>query len=121
MYRSQKRISTDGLQQLKSDLALFLQKKKTIPCRSLKRHVSLVKLPDAIAKRHDAKRRLQSFIVALDIVRFASEYTERIIGKQTCYEIRGCDSDGRIVIVHLREEVVRKDRMLFFVSCSTTR
>lgn len=119
MYQSRKHISTENLKQLTSDLQLLLQHKKKILCRSLKRAVSLEKLPDAITKRHDAKRRLQALDVAIDIVRHAPSCKERTIGKQKSYELRGKDANKKIVIVHLREEVVQNDRILFFVSCAT--
>ena len=119
MYQSKKRISTDNMQQLKSDLGYLLKRQKKVICKSLKRPVSLEKLPDVFTKRHDAKRRLQALIVGLDIVRHSPSCAKRIIKGYICYEFRGKDIEGNLVTVHLREEVMRKDRILFLVSCST--
>ena len=68
MFQSKKCISTDNLQQLKSDLDCFLKKRKKVKCKSLNRTVSLEKLPDALTERHDSRRRLQALNVGLDIV-----------------------------------------------------
>lgn len=118
-YQSKRRISTDTLRQLKLDLDLFLKQRKVVPCKILKRNVSLAKLPEVITERYDVKRRLQAFEVAIDIIHYARKYTEKLLGGCICYEFRGYSADGRIVIVHLREEVVHKDRILFLVSCAT--
>lgn len=117
MYQSSKKVSTDGFLQLKSDITLFLQRKDKIYCKALKRHVFLSKLPKAITERKDAKRRLQAFEVAIDILRSASTYNRKYIKGYVCYEIKGLDISGKIIAIHIREEVVQKDRILFFVSC----
>ena len=118
MYQSRKRISGKGMQQLKSNLSTFVNRKDRVYCKALKRPVSLDKLPTVITERHDAKRRLQVFDVALDILRNETQCAECVLNGYTCYEIRGKAADGNVVIIHLREEVIHKDRVLFFVSCA---
>lgn len=105
--------------QLKSDIERLLKCHKKIFCKSLRRHVSLNKLPKAITARKDSRRRLRALAVALDIVRHAPSCKIKMIDKHRCYELRGYDVDGALVIVHLREEIIAKDRILFLVSCAT--
>ena len=117
MYQSKKTCSTGDLQKLRSYLDVFLSKKNKIYCRALQRKVSLDKLPEVLLGRRDAKRRLSKFIVAVDILRYSHEVSEDSIDDCRCFEIRGLDANGILVIVHLREERVRNDRVLYFVSC----
>jgi hypothetical protein len=118
MYHSEERISVQNLKQLRSDLQVFLERKKKIYCKALKRPVYLSKLPEVITgRKKDRKRRLQSFNVAVDILRNEKNYTKSEIDGCTRFEICGCDADGRTVKVHLREERIQNDKRLFFVSC----
>ena len=117
MYQSKKKISSQNRQWLETDVNRFLDKKKQIYCKALKRKVSLEKLPAAITERRDAKRRLQRLYVAIDILQYAKEYTVKKIDKKQCYELRGHSVDDQEVIVHVREEVQNKNKVLFFVSC----
>jgi len=118
MFRSKKRISSTGsLQQLKSNLNSIIKKKRKIYCKTLKRSVFLSRLPAAITERHDAKRRLQCFDVALDILKNNTYFRIKTVGGEPCYEIYGKDARGKTVVVHLREETHKKDRKLFFISC----
>jgi len=117
MYRSKRQISRENLPKLKANLVLFLRQKNRVYCRALKRPVHLTKLPDALVERQDAKRRLQRFLVAVDILAGAKTYERRQLRGKTNYEITGMDVNGVLVCVHVREEVVRKDRILYFVSC----
>lgn len=117
MYQSNRRILTRNSQRLHTDVKELLHTKKKIRCKSLGRFISLQKLPEAIVNRRDSKRRLQSFWVALDIVKHAPSYRNVIIDGYRCFELRGVDALGAVVIVHLREEHVQKDRIVYFVSC----
>ena len=119
MYQSRKKISTSNLAQLKCNLDAVLQRRKNVYCKALKRPVSLQKLPQVITERKDAKRRLQAFEVAIDILRNEVEYKASVIKGYACFEVTGYDASSTKVMVHLREEYVQKDRVLFLVSCAT--
>ena len=117
MYVSTIQISELNHWKLQMNLHVFLNGKSKIYCGHLRRYISLAKLPNALTKRKDAKRRLQRFWVAIDILRHARFCNEQFIDGYICYEFRGNDRNGTLVIVHVREEVVRKDKILFLVSC----
>ena len=117
MFQSGQKISRGSTSQLLQELEQFLAQKHKVYCRYLRRPVFLTKLPNAISKRRDARRRLQAFRVALDITQHA--YTGKVmkIDGDICHELRGKDAEGKTVIVHLREEKVNSDQKVFFVSC----
>ena len=121
MYRSKKRISINNRRRLTADLSEFLSKKKKVRCKALGRFVSLEKLPEVITNRYDAKRRLQAFMVAIDILQHSSSCIAMERRGKQCFELRGCDIEGCVVIVHLREETIHRNRILFFVSCATKK
>jgi len=117
VYRSKQQISSKNLPQLKAELLLYLQQKSKIYCKALKRHAHLSKLPDAITERKDAKRRLQRFLVAIDILAKEKTYKQKCFKKHINYAITGLDANNEPVFVHIREEITQKDRILYFVSC----
>ena len=118
-YQSKIAISQKSKQVLTKKLLLFLEKNHKTYCKALKRKVFLDKLPDAIIERkQSATHRLQCFFVAIDILKH--ETTSSVRERSGCleYEIIGTDCNGKKVYVHLREELsIKKDRVLFFVSC----
>lgn len=99
-------------------LKKFLKKNKKISFKSLKREVSLAKLPEAITERkRDAKIRLQCFFVAIDILRKSHGHKELTINGDTCFEVHGKDKNGDNVFLHLREEKSEhKDRIVYLIS-----
>ena len=98
---------------MKSRLIIFLRNHSWIHCKALNRKIFLSKLPDAIIKRSNAKNRLQCFWVALDILKKSHSF---IVSTKNEYEIKGLSADGNIVFIHLREEKISKDKMMFLIS-----
>lgn len=119
MYQSKQIISNHSKHTLAKRLEIFLQENHRIYCRALKRNISLEKLPEAIlSRRKSATVRLQRFFVAIDILSRAKNYTVRESKGCLEYEILGMDLNHEKVYIHLREELsIKKDRILFFVSC----
>lgn len=117
MYYSKLGISHHGKEILLQRLHVFLEKQKTVYCRALKRKVFLGKLPEVLRNRHDVKRRLQSFFVAMDILQNCSQYTISHKDGYKCFEMVGKDSNNKKVFIHVREEEHHKDKMLYFISC----
>lgn len=119
MYKSKIPISKKSKEILAKKLEEFLASHQKIYWKSRKRTISLKKLPEAILKRkQSATWRLQRFFVALDILKNESLFSVR--EKNGCleYEIMGLDQNNKKVTIHLREELsIRKDRVIFFVSC----
>lgn len=119
MYQSKIKISQKNKSSLEKDLNHFLMYHKKWYCRVLKRKISLEKLPDAIVKRSSSsRRRLQCFFVSIDVLRNSKKVVSRIEKGFLEYEVIGCDSTGKKIRVHLREEISnKKDKELFFISC----
>ena len=119
-FKSKLNVSHKNLESLKTDLLRFLNKNQYVYCRSLKRKISLQKLPDAIVKRKSsARKRLQKFPVAINILKHSKLFTQNKNDlKQIQYEIKGLSHCGKIVTIHLREEVdSQKNRQIYFISC----
>ncbi len=119
MYKSKIRISTETKNKLVKKLNDFLVKNKKIYCRSLKRKIYLNKLPETIIRRKtSASKRLQRFFVAIDILKHEKKFKVRENKGCLEYEIIELDSLKNKVYIHLREELtLKKDRILYFVSC----
>ena len=117
MYKSKKIIQNKALLSLKGDLYQFLIDNQKIYCSALKRPVFLSKLPDVILRRKSTvKKRLECFIVAIDILRHDKVCKQNSSNKQE-FALLGSDCNGVLVEIHLREESSDKDKKLFFVSC----
>ncbi len=119
MYKSKIEISKKSKKILTVKLLEFLASHSKTYCKALKRSISLSKLPDAILKRKESSTsRLQRIFVAFDILKNEVDVTARESKGCLEYEIIGKDRDGKIIYIHLREELsLTKDRILFFVSC----
>ncbi len=119
MYKSQLAIESKAKAILIRKLDKFLKNNQKVYCKSLKRTVFLDKLPDAILKRkQSATKRLQRFFVSIDILKNQKKYFIREYKGCLEYEIIGLDQNNKKVYIHLREELsIKKDRMLFFISC----
>jgi hypothetical protein len=119
MYQSKIAISKKTKRILTVKLNEFLTAHQKTYCKALKRPVSLDKLPEAILNRKESSTtRLQKFFVALDILRNETRCMARENKGCLEYEIKGLDRTGKTIYIHLREELsIKKDRVLFFVSC----
>lgn len=118
MYQSKRSITNKDLFSLKNDLDDFLQRHEYITAKSFKnRKVFLSKLPEVIVgRKSSAKKRLSCFLVAMDILKHSKRY--KIYSKnENEVTIQGLGNDGRIVEIHLREELDKKNKKLFFISC----
>ena len=118
-YKSKKKVSQKNKKNLVKDLDNFLLGFNKIYCKALKRTVSLSKLPNCLLQRKtSATDRLQKFWVAIDILKHEKKF--RVRENKGCleYEISGMDILGQKIYIHLREELsLKKDRILFFISC----
>lgn len=119
IYQSSISTSHKNLDLLKKELSRFLSANTNIHCKALKRNIALSKLPEVITNRKSsAKRRLQCFNVAVDILKHARHYKERTYKGFKEYSIIGHSANGFEIEIHLREErTEQKDRKLFFISC----
>lgn len=71
-------------------------------------------------KRHDKNRRRQKFISALELLsRVKKKHMTDKIKEPTgrySYEFKGITPSGKLVGVHIREEIERKDKKLYLIS-----
>lgn len=102
---------------MKADLNDFLSCHKFVYTKAFRRKVFLDKLPEVIIQRKSsAKKRLACFGVAMDILRQTRKSSQNL--KNTSeYSLEGISQEGFLVEVHLREEIDKRDRKLYFVSC----
>ena len=118
MYQSKKMVLKQDIRKARSELISFLGRSSDkIYCKALKRFVFLEKLPECIVHRHDAKRRLNLIFVAFDILKNETIFKKKKVGRWNCFEISGLDRNGVEVCIHVREEVRKYDKKLYFVSC----
>lgn len=118
-YRSKKFIAKQGTKDLKVLLQKYLRDHKFVYCKSLKnRKIFLEKLPEAITARKDCKYRLQAFWVGVDILQKSrlKPKIKRNDKKIIEYEFQGLFADGKKVKIHVREELVKKDKKIFLTS-----
>jgi hypothetical protein len=79
MYKSKLTISTKNKKNLSKKLDIFLKKNDKIKCKILKRNIFLSKLPEIILNRKlSALYRLQTFFVAIDILKHEQKFTLRM-------------------------------------------
>jgi hypothetical protein len=117
MYKSNKFIQNKSLPSLKKDLQNLLNSHKYIYCKALRRKIFLDKLPEVIIKRLDARRRLQCFFIAIDVIKNSQNYMEREKDKQIEFEFFGFSAENKKVFIHIREEKdAQKNKRLFLVS-----
>ena len=119
MYQSKIKISTENKRALSWKMLIFLELNTNIYCKSLKKQISLSKLPDVIFKRKEsATSRMKRFFVAIDVLKKEKVYKKRVEKKMNEYEIIGLDQDWVKVYIHLREEInKKKDKIIYFISC----
>ncbi|MDA9129107.1 hypothetical protein N9J72_01355 [Candidatus Gracilibacteria bacterium] len=61
---------------------------------------------------------MKRFLVALDILLFEREYTQRENNSCIEFELVGLDEKGRKIVIHLREEQTQgKDKVVYLISC----
>lgn len=117
MYQSKEFLEKKSTATLKRYLGVFLKKTTFVRCKALgNRKVFLAKLPHAILTRRDVGERLRSFWVGLDILRHSLYIKHRFCRGKDEYEIEGFSAENKRIYVHLREEIIQKDRKLFFIS-----
>lgn len=79
MYQSKIGISTKSGSELEKFFIGICTKRAFIYCRALRRKISLEKLPQAITLRKESSTwRMKRFLVALDILQFEKQYTQRV-------------------------------------------
>ena len=118
MYKSKIAISTKWRIILINFLNKFLKTNNKIYCRAFKRKISLNKLPEAIINRKSSvTQRLQKFWVAVEILKHEKNYKKNPENEKE-FEIIWFDKNNKKVIIHIREEkTLKKDKILYFVSC----
>jgi len=116
MYFSKVSLSYRTTSENKKKVKKYISFHKNHKCGILKRKVSLEKYFESNEKREDASVRFASFIVGLDILRSSKECTKIIKNGYICFEISGISKNKELVMVHLREEIINKDRILFLIS-----
>ena len=103
------------------DIKVYIQKKPTIICKGLnRRRVLLIKYLDATHGRIDKTRRRQKFRAGVELIQkaTATDMTNQIIepSGDRAFEFKGTTPSGKIVTVHIREEIEDKDRRLYLIS-----
>jgi hypothetical protein len=58
---------------------------------------------------------MRLFFVGMDLIKTAKDYTQKIENGVISYELRKY-TGGKSLVVHIREEMVLKDRKLFLIS-----
>ena len=106
---------------LQKEIKAEIQRRPIITCKVLNRRgVVLAKYLEATHGRIDKTRRRQKFWAGLELVHKATE--ENITNQirepmgDTAFEFKGVTPSGKIVTVHIREEVEGKDRKLYLIS-----
>ena len=119
MYTSRISLFTNrNLSYLKKDLLVFLKTSQYVHVKSMKnRKVFFDKLPEVLfSRKKTVKKRLQSFFVAIDILRHEKKFTVHSQNNKE-FSIIGKSFDNTFVEIHIREEIIQGDRKLLFISC----
>lgn len=116
MYKSKYSIIKETKQQLKKRIIRYIEKHSLRRCSALRRKVRMDKYIDANNFRIDAKIRYSAFFSGIDILQKSKKYTKKIIDGYVCFEITGYAKNNEIVTLHLREESIDKDKILFLIS-----
>lgn len=71
----------------------------------------------ATNNRPDRRERFQLLFPAIELLKEAWIWVEqKKIDHYTCYEVEGMTHDETIFRVHIREEILQKDRRLYLIS-----
>ncbi len=102
---------------LKEKIESFIISKKKVICFACsgKRPIYLDKYILAQENRHDKNTRLSLFFSGIELIRRAKPSDTRMHG-ETEWEICWILPDKRILAVHIREEKIGNDRILFLIS-----
>lgn len=117
MYKSKRRILNEPKAALLKKIEDHINQSHQAYCRFAKRNCKLERFAESNKMRKNGRQRLSSFFVALDILKHQTE-SQKIVDEKgyTCFNIRGYDKNGILIEVHIREEIIQKDRILFLVS-----
>lgn len=116
MFHSKKLLSKHTRQQNQMRIMKHISSNTHVCSKVLRRKVNLSKYIDSNIQRSDAFIRFASFFVGLDIVKKSKDYEVKYIDGFRCFEISGSAKNGELVKVHIREEIIEKDRILFLIS-----
>jgi hypothetical protein len=110
-------LSTYKKSYLEKEIDGFIQKYPKIIsfCFGKKRPIFLDKYILANATRPDGTRRLQLFYEAIDRIKCAN-LKEIHRHSENEFEILGTKKTGKEYAIHIREDILRKDRRLYLIS-----
>ncbi len=114
-----KNPSTKKGPSLNKEIEDLISRKKKIICKALNRRpVFFDKYIETTKKRRDKTRRKQKLPPALELIAKArkGDIRSRVSQKGMCYEIKGVTGNGIEITVHIREEIVNKNKMLYLIS-----
>lgn len=105
---------------LNTEIENYIVQKKKVICKGLnKKPVFLSKYLEATNNRRDKTRRKQKFWPALELItklKGKNLVYQKHEQKGISYEFKGITPNGIEVSVHIREELIGKDRKLFLIS-----
>ncbi len=116
MYQSNQDLSTKTKIQLESNIKKYIQDNPIKRCKALKRNIRLDKYIEANKKRKDVKIRFSAFLVGMDILKKSKKFTQKKKKGFNCFELKGLALNKEIVTLHLREEIYKKDKILYLIS-----
>jgi len=116
MYQSKNFITKHHKAESLRRITLFIAKHPFVRAKAIKRKVWLDKVIEAALTRTSATARLQTFFVAIDILKRAPSCKPSVIKGKQCFEFIGRDCHGQKVTVHVREDKQGKDKFLMFIS-----
>jgi hypothetical protein len=99
----------------------YIEHNQNPSCKHLKgRKVRLSKYLEATIPRKDATARMRTFFVGIDIIKKSHIVSFRIHKKLNEYEFVGFDKHGTQIRVHVREEIEKSNKTLYFISSFQT-
>ena len=121
MLKLKTEISVKKGDSLQKEIKTEIQRRPIVTCKALNRRgVVLAKYLDATHGRIDKTRRRQKFWAGVELLRKATaeDITNHITEPMgdIAFEFKGITPSGKIVAVHIREEIEGKDKKLYLIS-----
>lgn len=113
MYTTKKNFLNGDRKTILKRIDCLIRKRPSIKSRLLKRKIYLDKFIECTINRKDAKQRLGLFEIGIDVIRNSSDINQY---NDKEYAFTGKMLDGKIIEVHIREEINQKDKQLKLIS-----
>ncbi|MBF0541336.1 MAG: hypothetical protein HQK91_07790 [Nitrospirae bacterium] len=115
-----KSISTKKGKDLDNEIQAIIDINNKVICKALNRRpVLLDKYLEACNNRKDKTRRKQLFKAATELIKVATEADIISTRKERLgigYSLKGLLPNSKIINIHIREEIVSKNKILFLIS-----